>query len=89
MAPESHLISYALLILGKLFSYLCNGVTNGGDAGGFLIGNLDTEHALEFHKKLYGVQRICTEVIGTTPSLSTMISLTCFTISSFVILFRF
>jgi hypothetical protein len=51
-------------LLAYFFLYFCDCVANGCNATGFLIGNLDAEHLFEFHKELYGVQGICTQVIG-------------------------
>ena len=43
---------------GYLYSIL-----DGGDAAGFLIGNLDSEYFFKLHKKLDGIKRIRTKVI--------------------------
>ena len=52
------------VLLANFFLYFCDCVANGGNTTGFLIGNLDAEHFLEFHKELYGVQGICNQVVG-------------------------
>ena len=62
-------ISRELLFLGELVLNLGNGVANGGDGAGLLIGDLDSEHALELHEKLHGVEGIGSKVICKIRSL--------------------
>jgi hypothetical protein len=44
--------------------YLGDSVGDSSDIAGLLIGNLDSENALEFHKELDGVERIGTQIVG-------------------------
>ena len=64
------MVDRAYKLSTNLFCDFGDSVTDGGDTAGLLIGNLDTEHTLEFHEKFYGVQRVGTEVVSEASGLS-------------------
>ena len=40
-----------------------DGVTNSGDLLSVLVGDVHLEYTLKLHNQLYGVERVCTQVI--------------------------
>ena len=58
-----------LCFVKNLFCVLldvCDSVANSANLLSLVVGDRDTELLLELHDELYGIQRVCTEVVSET-----------------------